>query len=401
MGVRETVPEVSFDNTAVAFRYKSDKELRKAHFIFSIVNHPWMSSVAQQLVKTALTLRLPVLGIIRGTVFQHFCGGESIEAAESTILHLGNYGVSTILDYSVEGEKSEEGFDATMREVLHTLEKARNRKEIPFCVFKVSGIADVVLLEKVQHGDAISDEEILALERIRSRIDKICSRAYEYDVPVLIDAEETWIQDVIDTLTNEMMERYNRESAIVYNTIQLYRTIGYKKLREAFHSAAMHNYFLGVKLVRGAYMEKERERADENGYESPVFPDKEGSDDAFNKALVFCMDNKQRISMMCGSHNEYSNYYLTMLMEKYNVMPNDRHVWFAQLYGMSDNISFNLARAGYNVAKYVPYGPVKSVMPYLFRRADENTSVSGQSSRELLLIKKELQRRKSSRKPKI
>lgn len=401
MGVRETVPEVSFDNTAVAFRYKSDKELRKAHFIFSIVNHPWMSSVAQQLVKTALTLRLPVLGIIRGTVFQHFCGGESIEAAESTILHLGNYGVSTILDYSVEGEKSEEGFEATMREVLHTLEKARNRKEIPFCVFKVSGIADVVLLEKVQHGDAISDEEILALERIRSRIDKICSRAYEYDVPVLIDAEETWIQDVIDTLTNEMMERYNRESAIVYNTIQLYRTIGYKKLREAFHSAAMHNYFLGVKLVRGAYMEKERERADENGYESPVFPDKEGTDDAFNKALVFCMDNKQRISMMCGSHNEYSNYYLTMLMEKYNVMPNDRHVWFAQLYGMSDNISFNLARAGYNVAKYVPYGPVKSVMPYLFRRADENTSVSGQSSRELLLIKKELQRRKSSRKPKI
>lgn len=401
MGVRETVPEVSFDNTAVAFRYKSDKELRKAHFIFSIVNHPWMSSLAQRLVKTALTLRLPVLGIIRGTVFQHFCGGESIEAAESTILHLGNYGVSTILDYSVEGEKSEEGFDATMREVLHTLEKARNRKEIPFCVFKVSGIADVVLLEKVQHGDAISDEEILALERIRSRIDKICSRAYEYDVPVLIDAEETWIQDVIDTLTNEMMERYNRESAIVYNTIQLYRTIGYKKLREAFHSAAMHNYFLGVKLVRGAYMEKERERADENGYESPVFPDKEGTDDAFNKALVFCMDNKQRISMMCGSHNEYSNYYLTMLMEKYNVMPNDRHVWFAQLYGMSDNISFNLARAGYNVAKYVPYGPVKSVMPYLFRRADENTSVSGQSSRELLLIKKELQRRKSSRKPKI
>ena len=401
MGVRETVPEVSFDNTAVAFRYKSDKELRKAHFIFSIVNHPWMSSLAQRLVKTALTLRLPVLGIIRGTVFQHFCGGESIEAAESTILHLGNYSVSTILDYSVEGEKSEEGFDATMREVLHTLEKARNRKEIPFCVFKVSGIADVALLEKVQRCDTISDEEISALERIRNRIDKICSRAYEYDVPVLIDAEETWIQDVIDTLTNEMMERYNRESAIVYNTIQLYRTIGYKKLREGFHSAAMHNYFLGVKLVRGAYMEKERERADENGYESPVFPDKEGTDDAFNKALVFCMDNKQRISMMCGSHNEYSNYYLTMLMEKYNVMPNDRHVWFAQLYGMSDNISFNLARAGYNVAKYVPYGPVKSVMPYLFRRADENTSVSGQSSRELLLIKKELQRRKSSRKPKI
>jgi proline dehydrogenase len=398
MGVKESISEISFDNTAVAFLYKSNRELRKAHFIFSIVNHPRMSSLAQRMVKIALALRLPVLGIIRHTVFQHFCGGESIESAESTILHLGNYGVSTILDYSVEGEKSEEGFEATMREVLHTLEKARNRKEIPFCVFKVSGLADVTLLEKVQKGDSISDEEVSALERIRNRIDKICSRAYEYDVPILIDAEETWIQDIIDTLAKEMMERYNRESAIVYNTIQLYRTLGYKKLREAFHAAAMHNYYLGVKLVRGAYMEKERERADEDGDESPVFPDKEGTDDAFNKALVFCLDNKQRISMMCGSHNEYSNYYLTMLMEKYNVMPNDRHVWFAQLYGMSDNISFNLARSGYNVAKYVPYGPVKSVMPYLFRRADENTSVSGQSSRELLLIKRELQRRKSSQK---
>jgi len=398
MGVKESVSEISFDNTGVAFLYKSNRELRNAHFIFSIVNHPWMSSLAQRLVKIALALHLPVLGIIRRTVFQHFCGGESIESAESTILHLGNYGVNTILDYSVEGEKSEEGFDATMREVLHTLEKARNRKQIPFCVFKVSGIADVALLEKVQKGDSISDDEVSALERIRNRIDKICLRAYEYDVPVLIDAEETWIQDMIDTLVKEMMERYNRESTIVYNTIQLYRTHGYKNLRESFHAAAMHNYYLGVKLVRGAYMEKERERADEEGYESPVFPDKEGTDDAFNKALVFCLDNKQRISLMCGSHNEYSNYYLAMLMEKYNVMPNDRHVWFAQLYGMSDNISFNLARAGYNVAKYVPYGPVKSVMPYLFRRADENTSVSGQSSRELLLIKKELQRRKSSSK---
>jgi proline dehydrogenase len=398
MGVKESVSEISFDNTAVAFLYKSTRELRKAHFIFSIVNHPWMSSIAQRLVKIALALKLPVVGIIRQTVFQHFCGGESIESAESTILHLGNYGVNTILDYSVEGEKSEAGFEATMREVLHTLEKARNRKQIPFCVFKVSGIADIKLLEKVQKGESISDEDVSSLERIKDRIDKICSRAYEYDVPVLIDAEETWIQDIIDTLTKEMMERYNRESAIVYTTIQLYRTLGYKKLREAFHAAAMHNYYLGVKLVRGAYMEKERDRADEGGYESPVFPDKEGTDEAFNKALVFCLDNKQRISMMCGSHNEHSNYYLTMLMEKYNVMPNDRHVWFAQLYGMSDNISFNLARSGYNVAKYVPYGPVKSVMPYLFRRADENTSVSGQSSRELLLIKRELQRRKSSQK---
>lgn len=394
MGVKASVSDVSFDDTGVAFSYKSDWELRKAHFIFSVVNHPWVAYLAKGLVKGALYLGLPVTGLIRNTVFQHFCGGESIEAAESTIFHLGNYGVSTILDYSVEGEKTEEGFDLTTKEVLRTFEKARNRSQIPFCVFKVSGLADVNLLAKVQSGTEVSDDEVAALERVRERIDKICSRAYEYDVPVLIDAEETWIQDVIDSIVYEMMERYNREGVIVYNTIQFYRTSSNKKLRDAFHAAAMHNYFLGIKLVRGAYMEKERERAESLGYESPIFPDKEGTDEAFNKALSFCLDNKQRISIMCGSHNEYSNYYLTVLMEKHGMAPDDKRVWFAQLYGMSDNISFNLARAGYNVAKYVPYGPVKAVMPYLFRRADENTSVSGQSSRELSLIKKELRRRR-------
>ncbi|HEX5171774.1 MAG TPA: proline dehydrogenase family protein [Cyclobacteriaceae bacterium] len=394
MGAKGTVSEISFDDTGVAFSYKSDWELKKAHFIFSVVNHPWIAAVSKGLVKVALGLGLPITGLIRNTIFQHFCGGESIESAESTIFHLGSYGVSTILDYSVEGEKTEEGFDLTTREVLRTIEKARNREQIPFCVFKVSGVADVNLLEKVQSGKEISDEEIQALERVRQRFDKICSRAYEYDVPVLIDAEETWIQDTIDTIVYEMMERYNRESTIVFNTIQFYRTSANKKLRDAFHSAAMHNYFLGIKLVRGAYMEKERERAERLKYPSPIFPDKEGTDESFNKALAFCLDNKQRISIMCGSHNEYSNYYLTVLMDKHGMIPKDNRVWFAQLYGMSDNISFNLGRAGYNVAKYVPYGPVKSVMPYLFRRADENTSVSGQSSRELSLIKKELTRRK-------
>jgi proline dehydrogenase len=397
MGEKTTVSEVSFDDTSVAFSYKSDWELRKAHFIFTVVNHPWVATLSKGLVKICLFLQLPVTGLIRNTVFQHFCGGESIESAESTILHLGNYGVNTILDYSVEGEKTEEGFDMTTREVLRTVEKARNRSQVPFCVFKVSGLADVNLLEKVQAGKPVSDNEVIALERVRARIDKICLRAYEYDVPVLIDAEETWVQDTIDSIAFEMMERYNRESTIVYNTIQFYRTAANRKLRDAFHAAAMHNYFLGIKLVRGAYMEKERERARDLGYDSPIFPDKEGTDEAFNKALLFCLDNKQRISLMCGSHNEYSNHYLTVLMEKHGMLAGDKRVWFAQLYGMSDNISFNLARAGYNVAKYVPYGPVRAVMPYLFRRADENTSVSGQSSRELSLIKKELQRRKQKR----
>lgn len=385
--------EVTFEDTKVAFAYKSDQELRKARFIFSLVNHPWISAVAVAFVRFALALRLPILGIVRRTVFQHFCGGESIAAAESTILHLANYGVNTILDYAVEGEDREEDFDRTTEEILRTFQKARGRKQIPFCVFKMTGIADARLLEKVQSGKPVSDEEIQALERVKQRVDRICSKAYEYDVPVLIDAEESWIQDTINMLAYEMMERYNKENPIVFITIQMYLIDAAKRLKDVYHMATMHQLYLGIKLVRGAYMEKERERAAELGLRSPIHPTREATDEAFNNALAFCLDHKQRISVMCGSHNEYSNYYLTVLMSKHSMRPNDERVWFAQLYGMSDNISFNLARMGYNVAKYVPYGPVRSVMPYLFRRAEENTSVYGQSSRELTLIRKELQRR--------
>jgi proline dehydrogenase len=391
----ESPLDISFEDTRVAFSYRSDKELMKAQFIFSIVNHPWISSLATGLVKGALALRMPVLGLIRKTVFEHFCGGEGIESAESTILHLANYGVNTILDYSAEGEITEEGFDRTTQEILRNVQKAHGRKQIPFCVFKVTGVADASLLEKVQSGKQVSDAEIQALERVKARINKICSKAYECDVPILIDAEESWIQDTVDMLVREMTERYNKESAIVFSTVQMYRTDAFKKLNDAYHVATMHQFYLGVKLVRGAYMEKERKRATDLGIPSPIHPTKEETDNAFNKALSFCLDHKQRISVMCGSHNEYSNYYLSVLMGKHSIMPNDQRVWFAQLYGMSDNISFNLAKAGYNVAKYVPYGPVRSVMPYLFRRAKENTSVAGQSSRELNLIRLELRRRRN------
>lgn len=389
----ESHPAISFEDTEVAFRYKSGRELRKANFIFTVINHPWVSAFATSLVKTALFLRLPVKGLIRRTVFEHFCGGESIEAAEGTIRQLSAYHVNTILDYSAEGEKTEEGFERTLKEILHTFEKARGRKDIPFCVFKTTGIAPAELLEKIQRKETLTEEEHQAFDRVKARINRICNKAYEYDVPVLIDAEETWIQKVIDSLAYDMMMLYNKESVIVFNTYQMYTTDAYSQLREAFHNAVMHQYYLGAKLVRGAYMEKERERAAEEGYVSPIHPDKESTDDAFNKALAFCVSNKQRVSVMCGSHNEYSNYYLALLMEKHSLQPDDKRVWFAQLYGMSDSISFNLAKAGYNVAKYVPYGPVKSVMPYLLRRADENTSVAGQSSRELLMIRKELRRR--------
>jgi proline dehydrogenase len=393
----DTVPKISFEDTSVAFKYKSNVGLRKANFIFALINHPWISAIVIKMVKFALTLRLPVEGIIRETVFGHFCGGESIEASKSTIDQLGQYGVNTILDYSVEGEQSEKGFDRTMEETIRTIETAHHSKNIPFSVFKVTGVASAELLEKVQKKEALSEEDRKAFERVHERINMICAKAYEYNIPVLIDAEETWIQDTIDSLAYRMMEKYNRERCIVFNTFQFYRIESPRNIRVAYHNATMNNYFLGAKLVRGAYMEKERDRAEALNYPSPIFPHKEGTDNAFNQALSFCLDHKQRIAVMCGSHNEYSNYYLTVLMEKHGMANKDERVWFSQLFGMSDNISFNLASEGYNVAKYVPYGPVRSVMPYLFRRAEENTSVAGQSSRELTLIKKELKRRRSSK----
>lgn len=390
----ESGPKISFDNTAVAFSYKSNKALKKAHFIFSLVNHPWISSLATGFVKMAFKIGLPIDSLVKQTAFEHFCGGVSIEDSAPVIKALGQHNVQTILDYSVEGEKSEPGFDKTLAETLRILDKAQEEQHIPFAVFKVTGLGSMDLLERVQNKVALSTDEQLAFERVRGRINAICERAFAYGIPTLIDAEESWIQDTIDDLANEMMARYNKLKPIVFNTYQMYRTEMLSNLKAAHRMSINGNYFAGAKLVRGAYMEKERDRAEKLGYPSPIHPTKEATDNAFNEAVLYCLDNRDRMSVMCGSHNEYSNYFLTVMMEKHRLRNDDPRVWFAQLYGMSDNISFNLAQSGYNVAKYVPYGPVKSVMPYLLRRAEENTSVAGQSSRELTLIRNEVKRRK-------
>lgn len=390
----EPQPPLSFEDTSVAFSYKSDAELKMANLIFSLVNHPSVSRLATGTVKFAISAGLPVKNIIRKTAFNHFCGGETIEEAEETIQKLAKFGVGTILDYSVEGEETEAGFEKTTAETLLTIEKAHRSKHIPFCVFKVTGLAAFALLEKIQAKEKLSEAEEAAFEKVKDRVNRICAKAAAYKIPVLIDAEETWIQEPVDALAYAMMEQYNRAEAIVFNTYQLYRTESLQNLKDAYAAADRNNYFLGVKVVRGAYMEKERARAEEQGYVSPIHPTKAATDEAFNMAIEFCVANRDRMTVMCGSHNEYSNLMLTQLMEKQGIDHHDKRFWFAQLFGMSDNISFNLAKAGYNVVKYVPYGPVKSVMPYLLRRADENTSVAGQSSRELTLIRKELKRRK-------
>lgn len=388
---------IPFDNTEVAFSYKSNSELKKANLIFSIVNNPTTSSIATSLAKASLALHLPIKGIIRATVFQHFCGGETIDQSDKTIATLHKFGVGTILDYSVEGAKNEEGFEKTAQEIMSTIEKAKNNPAIPFSVFKPTGLAAFDLLEKVHAGEKLSPEDQAAWNRVHERVDKICKKAFDNNVPVLIDAEDSWIQKPIDDLAYEMMRKYNGSRAIVYNTFQMYHKVMLSNLTHAIAEAEKGNYFFGAKLVRGAYMEKEGERAAKLGYENPIHPSKAATDEAFNKGLALCVEKRSRVSLVCGSHNEYSNQYLATLMENQNIAHNDQHMWFAQLLGMSDNISFNVAKAGYNVVKYVPYGPVEAVMPYLLRRAAENTSVAGQSSRELTLIRKELKRRKSAK----
>jgi proline dehydrogenase len=385
--------KISFEDTEIAFAHKNNSELLKTYWLFKLMNYPILVKPGTFFIKLSLNIGLPIKTIVKNTIFWQFCGGESIQDCEKTIEKLAKFNIGTILDYSVEGEKSEKNFDDTTEETIKTIIKAHNNPNIPFSVFKVTGVADADIMTKIQKGELLTEEESKVWNRAVNRVNKICKTAHENDVRIFIDAEESWFQDTIDKLCYEMMAKYNKEKAIVYNTYQLYRHDRLTALKYAMHDAIGGLYFIGAKLVRGAYMEKERKYAAENGLVDPINPSKEASDELYNKALVYCLDNLQRISICAGTHNEYSSDFLTILMDKYNVAPNDKRIFFAQLYGMSDHISYNLAKAGYNVAKYVPYGPVESVMPYLFRRADENTSVKGQSSREYKLVAGEKKRR--------
>ncbi len=339
-------------------------------------------------------MQLPIKGLIKATIFKQFCGGETIEECSKAIEELGKYEVGTILDYSVEGKETENDFDACYNETVETIHKAKNDKHIPFCVFKVTGLGRFELLEKVSAKKALSSDEHLEYERIKNRVNNICKAANAAGIPIFLDAEESWIQEAIDTMANQMMAAYNKEKAIVYNTYQLYRKDRLPYLKQSFEQAEKENYFLGAKLVRGAYMEKERKRAQEQNYPSPIQDNKEATDKDYDAAIAFCTDNISRIAICAGTHNENSSMKLAELMQKKNILVGNKHVYFSQLLGMSDHISFNLANEHYNVAKYMPYGPVNEVLPYLIRRAQENTSVKGQTGRELSLIMKEKERRR-------
>ena len=385
----------SFSNTELAFALKSDWELKKAYLLFWIIRNNSVASIATGSANLAIKLHFPVKGLIKKTVFGHFCGGEDIEESETTAEKMALYHVGAVLDYSVEGKHDEDAFDHTLAETLKTIKNAKANKAVPFAVFKPTGVGSAQIMEKVQLGIELDAEEEQKYHRLKDRFHILAKAAYDNDVRLLIDAEDSWYQNTVDALVYELMQLFNRERAIVYNTYQMYRWESLDNLKHAHEDAVNGGYILGAKLVRGAYMENERERAERKGYKDPICIDKAATDTSYDNGLKYCVEHIGPIELFNGSHNESSNLYLAGLMEEAGLANDDHRIYFAQLYGMSDNITYALADAGYNVAKYLPYGPVKFVMPYLIRRAEENTSVGGQSSRELSLIKQELDRRKA------
>ncbi len=384
----------NFDNTEVAFRQKTNAELKKAFWLFKMIGNNFLTKVGPAITNFFLNIGLPIQGAIKVTIFQQFCGGETIAQCDKAINQLNKGGVGTILDYSVEGEDEEAVFDETCKEIISTILRADGDLKIPITVFKITGIGRFALLEKLDAKQNLSAVEKAEFEQVKLRCEMICRTAFDKKVPVMIDAEETWIQNTIDDLALDMMRKFNKEHIIVYNTYQMYRHDKLADLKADHLIAKAAGFILGVKMVRGAYMEKERRRAVEMGYPSPIQLNKEATDKDYNESLRYCVDYIDEIAIVAGTHNEDSSRLLTYLLDEKKVAHNNKHVYFAQLLGMSDNLSFNLADANYNVAKYVPYGPIKSVMPYLFRRAQENTSVKGQTGRELGLIERELKRRK-------
>lgn len=385
---------LSFENTEIAFRYRNNKELKKAHFLFKSMGSPFLTNAGIKLTDIALKFKLPVKSIIKSTIFDQFCGGETIEEAAKTSEILGRYNVSVALDYGVEGKESEADFDNAVPEFVRAIEYAASQKNIPFIPIKLTGFAKFSLLEKVHASHQLSQEEQDAWKRVAQRIDTICGAAARNKIMILIDAEETWIQKPVDDLTDLMMEKYNKEACYIYNTYQQYCTDRLEFLKISYNRAVEKGYYLGAKIVRGAYMEKERARAAAMGYPSPINPDKKTTDEHYDAAVDFCLDHLDRITVFIGTHNEDSCLKAVKKLQEKGIPPANPHVYFAQLFGMSDNMTFNLADAGYHANKYLPYGPVKDVIPYLMRRAQENTSVAGQTGRELSLIEKEIKRRK-------
>jgi proline dehydrogenase len=383
-----------FDNTETAFKLKSDSQLERAYFLFKMIANEPLVKIGTAVTKFALNVHLPVEGIIRYTVFDHFCGGVNENDCMPVVDKLYDVGVKSVLDYSVEGKEGNDQFDDTLRKILDLTDFSETKKAMPFSVFKPTGLGRFELYQKITENIELSEDEIKEWELVVDRFDKASKAALNANITLLIDSEESWMQDAADHLCEQMMVKYNKERAVVYNTLQCYRWDRFDYLKEEHRKAKEGGYKIGYKIVRGAYLEKENERASEKGYDTPMCKSKEETDKSFNEVLNYILNNLNDIELFVGTHNEESTFLAIELMKEKNIANNDPRVWFGQLYGMSDHITYNLGELNYNVAKYIPFGPVKDVMPYLIRRAEENTSVAGQTSRELSLLKKEKKRRK-------
>ena len=393
---RDSDLPVSFEDTSIAFQHKSDQELLLSYLIFGLTKSPFLVKFLSQAAKFTLSIGLPIKPLIKATVFKQFCGGEKKEEYSKVIVKLGKAAIGTILDYSVEGTKDEAGFEDTKKELLNIIEQSRSNPNIPCTCMKMTAIGSLELLEKITSSDALSKDEQREWNKMKNRLEVICKASYRADKPIYIDAEESWIQAAIDRLAEEMMLKYNKNKAIVFTTLQLYRWDRIDYFKQLIEQARSGSYKIGIKIVRGAYLEKERERARRLGYKSPINPSKSETDREYNKALELFIENIDVVEICVGTHNEYSCKLLVQYMAENKFANNHPHICFSQLYGMSDTISFNLANAGYNVSKYLPFGPVESTLPYLARRAEENTAIAGQMSKELEIIAKERRRRKSA-----
>ena len=383
-----------FENTEVAFKLKSDSQLERAYFLFKMIANEPLVKIGTVVTKFALKAHLPVEGLIRSTVFDHFCGGVNENDCMPVVESLSKLGVKSVLDYSVEGKEGEEQFNSTLNKVIELTAFSKIKNAMPFSVFKPSGLGRFELFEKVTENIELSNQEVIEWSQVKKRFDVASNSASQANIKLLIDAEESWMQRAADELCTDLMAKYNQKKVVVFNTLQCYRWDRLDYLKEEHKKALANGYKLGYKIVRGAYLEKENERAEAMGYKSPIFETKEATDTCFNEVLNYILNNLSEIELFIGTHNEESTSLAIHQMKEKKIAKNDSRVWFGQLYGMSDHITFNLAKLGYGVGKYIPFGPVKDVMPYLIRRAEENTSVAGQTSRELSLIKKEKQRRK-------
>lgn len=389
---------MNFENTQIAFAYKNDAELKNAYMLYKMIGNNFLVKTGGALAKTAVNVRFPIGWAVKPTIYKLFVGGETMESCNSIIENFAKHNVKIVLDYSVEGGKTDAQIQHALDETLRTIDNAANNSNIPYAVFKPTAFGLPEILEKAGEGKSLNEIEQKEAEKFEIRVKQLCQRAYEKNVPIMIDAEDYAYQNYVDDVVYKMMLLYNKEKAIVFNTLQMYRKDRLEFLHQLYEQAQKDNIYVGIKFVRGAYMERERARAARLGYEDPIHPNKQATDDAYNAALKFSIEHIDRISIFNATHNEYSCQYMAKLMQENNIVKTDKRCYFSQLYGMSDNITFNLAQEGYNVAKYTPYGPIKHVLPYLIRRTEENTSVAGQTPRQLELLKKEIDRRKSLKK---